>query len=87
MAGPGPLVTLVLTYLLTILYVGPKLMANRKPFHMRSIILTYDAVQIGLNVGLLVYVSVRDGWTRGLVTVQCDDAGCSRIRRATAAWC
>lgn len=59
MAGPGPLITLVITYLLTIYYVGPKLMAHRRPFQMRAVILTYDAVQIALNVGLLVYVSAR----------------------------
>lgn len=58
MSGPAPLATVMFTYLLTIYYVGPRLMARRRPFHLRRAILTYDAMQIVLNIGLLVYVSI-----------------------------
>lgn len=58
MSGPAPLATVVVVYLLTIYCVGPRLMARRRPFQLRAAILTYDAMQIACNVGLLLYVSI-----------------------------
>lgn len=58
MSGPGPILSLIAVYLVTIYYVGPRFMANRKPFELRGVILTYDAVQVMFNAGLLAYVSV-----------------------------
>lgn len=57
MSGPTSLTTIIVGYLIFVYYAGPRLMAKRRPFELRNVILTYDAAQIAFNVGLLIYVS------------------------------
>ena len=49
MSSPFPTIGLVLSYLYFV-KVGPKLMASRKPFELRPLILIYNAAVAGLNL-------------------------------------
>lgn len=44
---------LVSLYLISVLYVGPRLMANRKPLEIKSLIRLYNAAMILINIYLI----------------------------------
>lgn len=47
------MLSMVAAYLITVLYVGPRLMQNRKPFEIKNLIRCYNAVMILVNVYLI----------------------------------
>lgn len=61
MSSPGPLLTIIATYLYFCVWAGPNFMKDRKPFEMKGIIKLYNLVQVILSV-LLVYEGLQGGW-------------------------
>lgn len=47
----------IAAYLFTVLKWGPEYMKNRKPYDLRAVMLTYNAVQVIFNVLLCIFVS------------------------------
>lgn len=43
------IISCVIPYILFIYVIGPKFMANRKPYELRTLMLTYNAIQIIIN--------------------------------------
>lgn len=48
---------MIASYLFTVLKWGPEFMRNRKPYDLRAVMLTYNAVQVIYNVLLCILVS------------------------------
>ncbi|KAI1285992.1 Elongation of very long chain fatty acids protein 1 [Halotydeus destructor] len=48
--GPTGLFSVVLAYLVFVLYAGPLFMKNRKPFELRSVIKIYNLTNVALNM-------------------------------------
>lgn len=57
-SSPFPLLCLTSFYVWFSLRIGPKWMANRKPYNPQRLILVYNIMQILGNAALLVYVSI-----------------------------
>lgn len=53
---PGPLFTILGTYLYFCLYAGPKYMKDRKPFELKNTLIIYNIVQVVLSVVLVIEV-------------------------------
>ncbi|XP_017782284.1 PREDICTED: elongation of very long chain fatty acids protein AAEL008004-like, partial [Nicrophorus vespilloides] len=64
MSGPGPLLTILATYLYFCNSAGPRYMKDRKPYELKNLIKLYNAVQVGLSV-FLVYEGLQGGWVNG----------------------
>ncbi|KAK9509822.1 hypothetical protein O3M35_007046 [Rhynocoris fuscipes] len=45
MDSPFPTLLMVATYLYFMIFLGPKLMENRKPFKLNSVLVVYNAAQ------------------------------------------
>lgn len=61
MQSPVPTVMMVLTYLYVILFLGPKMMANRKPFKLREVLIVYNGAQVLYSLFML-YEHLMSGW-------------------------
>lgn len=55
---PGPLLTILVTYLYFCLYAGPQYMKNRKPFELKNTLIVYNAIQVVLSVVLVFEVGL-----------------------------
>lgn len=55
--SPGPLISILVTYLYFCLYAGPRYMKNRKPFQLKNTLIIYNIAQVILSVILVVEVS------------------------------
>ncbi|KAJ2951743.1 hypothetical protein O0L34_g13909 [Tuta absoluta] len=53
-SSPVPLVVIMTCYLTFTLYLGPKIMQNRKPFQLKNTLIVYNALQVLLSVYLSV---------------------------------
>uniref|UniRef100_A0A336M5W3 Elongation of very long chain fatty acids protein n=1 Tax=Culicoides sonorensis TaxID=179676 RepID=A0A336M5W3_CULSO len=51
--SPGPIITLLVSYTIFVLYLGPRWMQNRKPFNLKYIIIFYNAAQVFYNYWIL----------------------------------
>lgn len=58
MATPVPTVAMVLLYLYVVVILGPRAMANRKPFKLRGILVVYNGIQVIFSLIMLWEVSV-----------------------------
>lgn len=58
--SPGPLLTILMTYLYFCLYAGPRYMKDRKPFELKNTLIIYNIVQVILSVALVVEVSIKN---------------------------
>jgi hypothetical protein len=56
MNKPWYILTILLMYLVFVLDIGPKFMANRKPMNIKSIMLIYNATQTIYNAWLVCWV-------------------------------
>lgn len=62
MDSPFPTLIMVITYLYIVTYLGPKVMANRKPFKLNNVLVIYNAGQVVFSfvmlweVGSIVYI-------------------------------
>jgi hypothetical protein len=53
MESPIPTVIIVAAYLYVVLVLGPRLMANRKPFQLNTVLVTYNALQVLFSFAML----------------------------------
>lgn len=61
MQAPGPTLSLCLAYLLFVKFVGPKMMANRKPMELRLPMIIYNFAMVLLNGYMFIMFGVH-GW-------------------------
>ncbi|CAH0384216.1 unnamed protein product [Bemisia tabaci] len=61
MSGPAPTLSIVLTYVFIVKYLGPKLMENRKPYKLKNTLIVYNAFQVVFSAWLF-YRALRAGW-------------------------
>lgn len=60
MESPAPTMLMVAVYLYLVVVLGPRLMANRKPFQMNSVLVAYNAVQVIFSIAMLWEVRSTD---------------------------
>jgi elongation of very long chain fatty acids protein 7 len=53
MDSPVPTVVIVAMYLYLVAILGPRLMTNRKPFQLNSVLVTYNATQVIFSIVML----------------------------------
>lgn len=53
MDSPFPTLIMVITYLYIVTYLGPKVMANRKPFKLNNVLVLYNAGQVVFSFVML----------------------------------
>lgn len=58
---PGPLFTILVTYLYFCLYAGPRFMRDRKPFQLKNVLIWYNAIQVALSI-VLVWEVRKFNW-------------------------
>lgn len=63
MADPVPMLSILVLYNVFAQKVGPALMANRKPFHLRNTLIAYNGVQVLVSC-YLFYQGARLAWFR-----------------------
>lgn len=56
MQSPIEMTTILLTYVVFSVYVGPRLMANRKPFHLNTAMVVYNLSMVVLNAYIVYEV-------------------------------
>ncbi|XP_017777182.1 PREDICTED: elongation of very long chain fatty acids protein AAEL008004-like [Nicrophorus vespilloides] len=61
MNSPIPTIVMVLAYLYTVIFLGPRLMANRKPFKLREVLVLYNGGQVLFSLYML-YEHLMSGW-------------------------
>ncbi|KAL3055163.1 elongation of very long chain fatty acids protein 1a [Trematomus bernacchii] len=61
---------ILLTYVIFSKYIGPRLMANRKPFHLNTAMIVYNLSMVLLNA-FIVYEFLMAGWAT-TYTWKCD---------------
>ncbi|XP_044726853.1 elongation of very long chain fatty acids protein AAEL008004-like [Chrysoperla carnea] len=64
MQSPFPSLLLVATYLYFVTFLGPRIMANRKPFKLTKILLVYNIFQVVMSA-IMVYEHFMAGWAVG----------------------
>ncbi|XP_076601299.1 elongation of very long chain fatty acids protein 1a [Chaetodon auriga] len=88
MQGPLQMTSILLAYVFFALYVGPRLMANRKPFHLNTAMIVYNLSMVLLN-GYIVYEFMMSGWAT-TYTWRCDLIDTSNsprsLRMVRVAW-
>lgn len=57
MHSPIPTVIMVLIYLYVVIFLGPRVMANKKPFKLREILIGYNGFQVLFSLYMLYEVS------------------------------
>lgn len=70
MQTPVTMTSILLAYVLFAVSVGPRLMANRKPFHLNSAMMVYNFCMVLLNA-FIVYEFMMSGWATTF-TWRCD---------------
>lgn len=88
MQSPVEMTSILLAYVFFSLYVGPRLMANRKAFHLNTAMIVYNISMVLMN-GYIVYEFMMSGWATTF-TWRCDliDTSSSpqAFRMIRAAW-
>ncbi|XP_069013434.1 elongation of very long chain fatty acids protein 1a [Embiotoca jacksoni] len=88
MQSPVPMHAILLAYIFLSVYVGPRLMANRKPFHLNTTMIIYNLSMVLLNA-YVVYEFMMSGWAT-TYTWRCDLIDTSNspqaVRMVQAAW-
>ncbi len=59
MASPVSMSAVLLAYLFFVLYVGPRFMANRKPFQLKEAMIIYNLSLVGLSAYIVYEVRIR----------------------------
>ncbi|KAK7888910.1 hypothetical protein WMY93_024470 [Mugilogobius chulae] len=70
MESPVPMTIILLCYLFFVLYLGPRIMANRKPFQLKEAMIVYNFILVGLSI-YIVYEFMMSGWAT-TYTWRCD---------------
>ncbi|XP_071773722.1 elongation of very long chain fatty acids protein 1b [Centroberyx gerrardi] len=88
MQSPVPMTAILLCYLFFVLYLGPCIMANRKPFQLKEAMIVYNFALVALST-LIVYEFLMSGWTT-TYTWRCDAVDTSdspeALRMVRVAW-
>lgn len=58
MESPIPTFLLVATYLYAVVILGPRLMANRKPFKLKEVLFVYNGFQVVMSSWMLYEVCI-----------------------------
>lgn len=53
MSSPIPTFVMVVVYLYVVMFLGPRVMANRKPFKLNNILVVYNAAQVVFSLVML----------------------------------
>ncbi|XP_049805466.1 elongation of very long chain fatty acids protein AAEL008004-like [Schistocerca nitens] len=61
MDSPMPTLVMVAAYLYVVIILGPRLMANRKPFQLRSVLIYYNAFQVAFSL-IMLWEHLMSGW-------------------------
>ncbi|XP_067108704.1 elongation of very long chain fatty acids protein 1a [Osmerus mordax] len=80
MQNPIQMTVILLGYILFSVYAGPRLMANRKPFHLKSAMIGYNFSMVALNA-YIVYEFLMSGWGT-TYTWRCDPCDLSSSPQA-----
>ncbi|XP_012288633.1 elongation of very long chain fatty acids protein AAEL008004 [Orussus abietinus] len=62
-SGPGPVITIVVTYVYFSISAGPRYMRDKKPYTLRNTLIVYNFIQILLSM-YLFYEGMAAGWFR-----------------------
>uniref|UniRef100_A0A1L8DYF1 Elongation of very long chain fatty acids protein n=2 Tax=Nyssomyia neivai TaxID=330878 RepID=A0A1L8DYF1_9DIPT len=88
MSSPFPTIAISLTYAYFVKVLGPRLMENRKPFQLRSILIIYNAIQVVFSCWLF-YEACVAGWFAGY-SLRCQPVDYSMspmaLRMARGCW-
>uniref|UniRef100_A0A3B3YYX4 Elongation of very long chain fatty acids protein 1 n=1 Tax=Poecilia mexicana TaxID=48701 RepID=A0A3B3YYX4_9TELE len=88
MESPVSMTAILLVYLFFIMYVGPRIMANRKPFQLKEAMIVYNFLLVALSV-YIVYEFLMSGWAT-TYTWRCDAIDTSNspqaLRMVSVAW-
>lgn len=57
MHSPIPTIAMVLVYLYVVIFLGPQVMSNRKPFKLREVLIAYNGFQVLFSLYMLHEVS------------------------------
>lgn len=60
-SGPGPVLTIIVTYIYFSISAGPRYMRDRKPYNLKNTLIVYNFVQVLLSI-YLVYEGLMAGW-------------------------
>lgn len=58
MQTPIPMSAILLSYLFFVLYLGPRIMANRKPFQLKEAMIVYNFALVALSIYIVYEVSI-----------------------------
>jgi len=58
MDSPVPTILIVLLYLYVVVIFGPRMMANRKPYKLRGILVAYNAFQVVFSLEMMYEVNI-----------------------------
>ncbi|XP_035644117.1 elongation of very long chain fatty acids protein 1-like isoform X2 [Oncorhynchus keta] len=88
MRTPFQMTSILLGYVFFSLYAGPRLMVNRKPYHLKSAMIVYNFSMVFLNA-FLVYEFLMSGWGTTF-TWRCDlcdySSSPQALRMVRVAW-
>ncbi|KAM9322140.1 elongation of very long chain fatty acids protein 1a [Pholidichthys leucotaenia] len=88
MQSPVQMTSILLAYVVFSVYVGPRLMANRKPFQLNTAMIIYNLSMVLLNA-YIVYEFLMSGWATTF-TWRCDLIDTSNspqaLRMVRVAW-
>uniref|UniRef100_H2V7N2 Elongation of very long chain fatty acids protein 1 n=1 Tax=Takifugu rubripes TaxID=31033 RepID=H2V7N2_TAKRU len=88
MQSPIPMTSILLCYLFFVLYLGPRIMANRKPFKLQEAMIVYNFALVALSI-FIVYEFLMSGWVT-TYTWRCDAVDTSdspeALRMVQVAW-
>lgn len=71
MDSPIPTILIVLLYLYGVVIFGPRMMANRKPYKLRGILMMYNAFQVVFSLGMLYEVNTFEKISRKYAYLIC----------------
>lgn len=88
MQSPVPMTAILVCYLFFVLYLGPRIMANRKPFQLKEAMIVYNFFLVALSI-YIVYEFLMSGWVT-TYTWRCDAVDTSNspeaLRMVEVAW-
>ncbi|KAK3913334.1 Elongation of very long chain fatty acids protein [Frankliniella fusca] len=88
MSSPFPTLAICLTYVYCVKVLGPRIMANRKPFDLRNVLIAYNAFQVIFS-SWLFYEACDGGWLNGY-SLRCEPVDYSTtpeaMRVASGCW-
>ncbi|XP_054260084.1 elongation of very long chain fatty acids protein 4-like [Macrosteles quadrilineatus] len=87
--SPIPVSLSILVYLLIVVHFGPKIMASRKPYNLKTFMRVYNIIQIVYNAFVLSQVFVTPGAVEYLLEHSCrvDDPDNIKHLRHTFLYC